>query len=101
MKKFLLLAAAALIFTSCAVKSPVAGWAYTNISDGMAVTGNAGSSKVGTAQVKGYVGTVALGDASIRAACRDAGITRIHHVDYSSVSYVGVYSVYTVIVYGE
>ncbi len=101
MKRFFAFIAAALLLSSCAVKSPVAGWAYTNISDGMAVTGNAGSSKVGTAQVKGYVGTVALGDASIRAACRDAGITRIHHVDYKSLSYVGIYNVYTVIVYGE
>ena len=32
---------------------------------------------------------------------RIAGITRIHHVDYQAKSYVGVYTIYTVIVYGE
>ena len=108
MKKFL---AAALVALACAgcVKSPVVGgiytdvkgFAYTDIKDGMAVTGNAGSSKVGTAEVKGYVGLVALGDASIQTAARDAGITRIHHVDYQAKSYVGVYTIYTVIVYGD
>lgn len=65
------------------------------------VTGNAGSSKVGTAEAKGYLGVVALGDASIQAAAREAGITRIHHVDYQAKSYVGVYTIYTIIVYGD
>ncbi len=99
-KKILTLAFAAVVMMGC-VKSPVQGIFYTDIQDGMAVTGNAGSSKVGTAEIKGYVGVVALGDASIQAACKDAGITRIHHVDYKSLSYVGVYNIYTVVVYGE
>ncbi len=102
MKKVLAAAFAALFFAGCGVvKSPVAGLAFTDVRDGMAVTGNAGSSKVGTAEVKGYVGLVAIGDASIQAAARDAGITRIHHVDYQTRSYVGMYNIYTVIVYGE
>ncbi len=102
MKKFLASAlfAAALMATGC-VKSPVVGGAYTDVKDGLAVTGNAGSSKVGTAEVKGYLGLVALGDASIQTAAREAGITRIHHVDYQTKSYVGVYTIYTIIVYGD
>ena len=48
------------------MKSPVVGGIYTDVKDGLAVTGNAGSSKVGTAEVKGYVGVVAMGDASIQ-----------------------------------
>lgn len=102
MKKILatVLAAAALMAAGC-VKTPVSGFAYTDIKDGMAVTGNAGSSKVGTAEVKGYVGLVALGDASIQTAAREAGITRIHHVDYQTKSYVSVYTIYTIIVYGD
>lgn len=99
---FTLTALAALAFTGCGVvKTPVTGMFYTNVKDGMAVTANAGSSKVGTAEAKGYLGIVALGDASIQAAAKEAGITRIHHVDYEAKSYVGVYNVYTVIVYGE
>ena len=83
------------------VKSPLNGGIYTDVKDGLAVTGNAGSSKVGTAQAMGILGLVAIGDASIQAAAKDAGITRIHHVDYESKSYVGVYNLYTVVVYGE
>lgn len=100
MKKIFAAAFAALLFTGC-VKAPLIGGIYTDIKDGMAVTGNAGSSKIGTAEAKGYVGLVALGDASIQAAAREAGITRIHHVDYEAKSYVGVYTIYTIIVYGD
>lgn len=100
MKKLLTLAFAAAMLTGC-VKSPLTGGIYTDVRDGMAVTGNSGSSKVGTSEAKGYVGLVALGDASIQTAARSAGITRIHHVDYMVKSYVGVYTTYTVIVYGD
>ncbi len=100
MKKFLAIAAATVLMTGC-VKSPVIGGLYTNVKDGVAVTANAGSSKVGTAEAKGYVGVIALGDASIQAAAKSAGITRIHHVDYQAKSYLGFYTVYTTIVYGE
>ena len=102
MKKLLsgIFACAALLSVGCA-KSPLVGGIYTDVKDGLAVTGNAGSSKVGTAEVKGYVGLVALGDASIQTAAREAGITRIHHVDYQTKSYVGVYTIYTIIVYGD
>lgn len=102
MKKLLagIFACTALLSVGCA-KSPVVGGIYTDVKDGLAVTGNAGSSKVGTAEVKGYVGLVALGDASIQTAAREAGITRIHHVDYQTKSYVGVYTIYTIIVYGD
>ncbi|MEG1621941.1 MAG: TRL-like family protein [Alistipes sp.] len=102
MKKILALACVALFATSCSVvKTPVAGMFYTNVKDGLSVTSNTGSSKVGTASVVGYVGIVSIGDASIQTAAKDAGISRIHHVDYESKSYVGVYSKYTIIVYGE
>ena len=102
MKKLLagMFACAALLSVGCA-KAPVVGGIFTDVKDGLAVTGNAGSSKVGTAEVKGYVGLVALGDASIQTAAREAGITRIHHVDYQTKSYVGVYTIYTIIVYGD
>ena len=106
MKKLFAFAFAAMMLAGC-VKSPLVGGIYTDVKDGLAVTGNAGSSKVGTAEAKGYVGVVALGDAVPRgeartqAAAREAGITRIHHVDYQAKSYVGVYTIYTIIVYGD
>ena len=63
--------------------------------------GRAGRDGQRRVEAKGYVGVVALGDASIQAAAREAGITRIHHVDYQAKSYVGVYTIYTIIVYGD
>ena len=69
------------------VKSPLNGGIYTDVKDGLAVTGNAGSSKVGTAQAMGILGLKPYGDAS-SPGCQDAGITRIHH-DYDEVLSVG------------
>ena len=100
MKKLFAFAFAAMMLAGC-VKSPLVGGIYTDVKDGLAVTGNAGSSKVGTAEAKGYVGVVALGDASIQAAAREAGITRIHHVDYQSFNDAATTAIYTIIVYGD
>lgn len=100
MKKIFTLAFAAMMFVGC-VKSPLVGGIYTDVKDGLAVTGNAGSSKVGTAEAKGYLGVVGAGRCEHSGRAREAGITRIHHVDYQAKSYVGVYTIYTIIVYGD
>ncbi len=92
----------AALFSSCAVgKSPIAGFAYTDIKDGLAVTSNTGASKVGISTATGYVGVVAMGDASIESAAKNGGITRIQHVDYHTKSILGLYTTYTTIVYGQ
>lgn len=96
---FVLLSA---LLSSCAIgKSPISGFAYTDVKDGLAVTSNTGSSKVGTSQASGYVGLVTTGDASIEAAAKNGGITRIQHVDYHTKSILGLYTTYTTIVYGQ
>ncbi len=104
-KNFLILASmafAAAVITSCgAVKSPIGGGAYMDIKDGLTVTGNSGSSKVGTAKATGYVGLIATGDASIDAAAKAGGITSISYVDYHSTSILGIINTYTTIVYGK
>lgn len=102
MKNLLGLLFIVMLMSSCAVgKAPIAGMAYTDIKDGLAVTSNVGSSKVGTSRAVGYVGLVATGDASIETAAKDAGITRIQHVDYHTTSILGLYTTYTTIVYGQ
>jgi hypothetical protein len=102
MKKVLFSIALGALLTSCAgVKSPIMGAAYTSVKDGLLVTGNSGSSKVGVAEAVGYVGLIALGDASIQAAAKSAGITKIHHVDYESSSILGIINNYKIVVYGE
>jgi len=105
MKKFLLVAlflVGGVFVSSCAsVKSPVMGLIYTDVKAPEAVTSNAGKSKVGTAMATSILGLIAQGDASIDTAAKSAGITRIHHVDYHSTSILGIYSTFTVTVYGE
>ena len=93
-----------LIFhNGCAavVQSPVTGFVYTNLKYGLEVGTNAKSTKVGTAECKSFLGIVATGDASIKAACQNAGITKIHHVDVQVKSILGFFATYTIIVYGE
>ncbi len=100
--KSLLVVGASALLTSCAmVQSPVNGSMMTNVKAPLAVTGNSGSSKVGTGEVKSILGIIASGDASIQKAAKEAGITKIHHVDYEAKSLLGITASYKVFVYGE
>ncbi|NBC82855.1 MAG: hypothetical protein GVY19_05680 [Bacteroidetes bacterium] len=105
MKKLIVLVAivALFLFSSCAayVASPALGALYTDVKYPMAVTSNANSAKVGSAEVTSILGIVATGDASIDAAAKSAGITKIHHVDVHATSILGIFATYTVLVYGE
>ena len=72
MKKVLLSAAVAatLLLSSCGGAGPIMGWAYTDVTYPSSATSNTLGSKVGKAEAKGYLGTVAIGDASIEAAAK-------------------------------
>lgn len=90
------------LLSSCAaVKSPLIGVAYTDLKAPFAITSNSASTKVGTAKATSILGIIATGDASIDAAAKSAGITKIHHVDEEVKSILGFYAVYTIVVYGE
>ena len=56
--------------------------------------------KVGMSQAEGIV-LVAYGDASISAAMKDGGLTKVHHVDKECFNVLGVYARSKTIVYGE
>jgi hypothetical protein len=105
MKKMKLLAVAvvsALMFSSCAmVKSPLMAVIYTDVKGPVTATSNSVSSKVGVASASCILGIVATGDASIDAAAKKAGITKIHHVDEHATNILGIYATYEVMVYGE
>ena len=85
----------------------VAGGLYTNVTDAaqhvaVAVDTTASSNKRGTASAHSVLGLVALGDASIDAAMKQAGITKVHHVDHNvHIVLFGFYAQTTTIVYGE
>jgi hypothetical protein len=56
---------------------------------------------MGTSVATSILGLIATGDASIEAAAKAGGISKIHHVDYQAMSILGLYSTFTTVVYGE
>jgi hypothetical protein len=92
----------ALAFAGCAVgRAPVNGIWYSDVKDGYLATSNAACTKQGTGTATSYLGVVAVGDASVSSAATNAGITKIHHIDYHTKSMLGIIATYTVTVYGE
>ena len=96
--------ALAMLLTGCVgpiglVGSSGAG-IYTDVSGPILATSNAGASKVGEASSEGII-CVATGDASLKAAMANGGITKIQHADYHVTSVLGLYVKTTVTVYGE
>ncbi len=90
--------AIALGMSSCAAMGN--GMLYNDTVEPNQVTANALGSKVGQAQIVNIVG-VALGDAGVQKAAKEAGITKVSHVDKKVWSILGVYSVTTYTVYGN
>ena len=93
----------AAALTGCATAmSPVTGTMYTNLSGALAATDNPEKpTKIGRSSVRSILGVYAVGNASIEAAAKNAGITRIHHVDYETQTIMGVIADYTIVVYGN
>lgn len=104
MKRFLAMAFVGLVaaasMTGCTFVSPVNGSLYTDVTAGTGVGPAAGSSKKGTATITSILG-VAVGDASLEAAMKNGGVTKVHHIDTHARNILGVYAEYTLIVYGE
>ena len=57
-------------------------------------------SKIGTAEATGII-LFASGDASIKKAMENGGITEIHHVDYEVFNVLNFYVRFKTIVYGN
>ena len=96
-------ALAALVAGCVAPMGPVGavgGSIYMDVSGPVLATSNSSCSKVGEACSQGILG-FATGDCSIKTAAANAGITKIQHVDYRTMSVLGVYAKTTVTVYGE
>ena len=98
-----LVALSALRFTSCATIATPAGVGalYTDMQSGETATSNTVGNKVGTAEATNLLGLLVMGDASINAAAKKAGIKKISHVDSQKTSLLGLCSKYTIFVYGE
>ena len=82
---------------------PPVGMVYTSIKAPLDVDADNTpiGSKKGEAGTISVLGLVAVGDASVRAAAEDGGITTITHLDYELLSVLGVFSSFKTIAYGE
>jgi hypothetical protein len=100
MKKLLGLVLVVLFLSGCATPYPM-GMLYTEVAFPVAAGEGGRGSKVGTAKSTSILGLVATGDASMKTAMANAGITKVKHVDYSCKNILGLYGEYTTTVYGE
>ncbi|MGB9771178.1 MAG: TRL-like family protein [Candidatus Kapaibacteriota bacterium] len=91
------------IFAGCSAMgvAPVTGFLYTDIKAPVTATSNTSYTKIGTASCNSILGLIATGDASIEAACKSVGITKIHHVDYHTTNILGIIATFKVYVYGD
>ena len=89
-----------VLLCGCAAVTPMTGSLYVEMSGPVAVGDGKGMSKIGTAEATGIIGIV-TGDASISAAMKNGGITKIHHVDSKVQNFLGLFAKYTTVVYGE
>lgn len=98
----LALAASAVIASGCAsVASPVGFAAFTNVSGPVTATENAGGAKEGQACATNILGLIATGDASVEAAARNGGISKISSVDHDSLGVLSFYSKFCTVVKGN
>ncbi len=93
------------IMTGCCagvdMNAPVLGGLYANYKAPNSVGTDAMPYKVGTAECRSFLGWIATGDCSIGTAAKNAGIAKIHHVDYEFKQILQIVGTYKVIVYGE
>jgi hypothetical protein len=93
---------AALMLGGCATSQPV-GWGVTQVKLPQAVGDGAVKQgmKKGVSECKSYLAIVAAGDASIEAAAKNGGITKIQFVDWEADNILGIIGTYKCTVYGE
>jgi hypothetical protein len=96
-----MLVAVGFMLTGCASPLPMGG-IYTEVKMPVG-TGDSAvkATKVGVSQCTSILGMLATGDASIDAAKKQGGITKVSHVDWSAKNILGIIGNYTTTVYGE
>ncbi len=90
----------AVLLAGCATPYPT-GFLFTEVKLPAIATANKGGDKVGVSECTSILGLIATGDASIEAAAKSAGITKIHSVDWEAKNILGIYGVYKTVVRGE
>jgi hypothetical protein len=106
MKKlgFFVLLASICMLVGCAGPYQPGIW-YSNMDAPMCSPDDASGlqigSKTGTSQMVNYVGVVAIGDASIQTAARNAGISKVKTVDVHYNSILGIINTTTTKITGD
>ncbi len=110
MKKALLLGIIPIVcltmMTGCIPGFYTVGTLYTAVKTPAEVIAYYGptanqAAKVSKVTATNILGIIATGDASLEAAMKQGGITKVHHVDQEVTSILGLWSTYTIYVYGE
>ena len=102
-KKFMMLAASVMLalgLSSCGAVADL-GVFYMGHTKPLAVTGNKVGTKVGTAHTTNLFNFAVWGDAGIEKAAKQAGITKISHVDVKTTSILTIFCKRTYYVYGD
>ena len=92
---------ATLGMTGCAAVGPLPGVIYSNYKFPSIASQAGPGRKSGSSQARSYLAMVSVGDASVDAACKNGGITKINTVDTQGWSILGISSTWTTIVTGE
>lgn len=99
------LAAVCLLAMGCysAPVMPPSGFIYSNIEAPVspAVSGQPIGARRGTASSTAILGLFATGDASVKKAVQDGGISDPKHIDYEYFNFLGLYQKFTTVVYGD
>ncbi|MFY9270732.1 MAG: TRL-like family protein [Candidatus Manganitrophaceae bacterium] len=80
---------------------PLTGFLYTEGKAPYHAVENATAGKSGKACATSILGIVATGDASIEAAMKAGGITKVAAVDYSNKSILGLWAEFCTIASGQ
>ncbi len=104
MKKLLVVAALAAVGSGCVMVGPSNAKSALTLAvqspDMSFVDNSVQPLKKGMATARGII-CFADGDASLKAAMENGGITKVHHVDYKVKNILGIVGSTTTIVYGE
>ena len=104
MKKLIAVAALAVIASGCIMvgKTNAAAPLMLNVQspDTSFIDNSVNPAKKGTATASGII-IFTEGDASLKKAMENGGITKVHHVDYEVKSIFGIVGSSTTIVWGE
>lgn len=104
MKKLMAMAALAVCASGCVMtrSDTIASALTLNVKspDTSFIDNSVKPAKTGVAKASGII-CFCEGDASLKAAMDNGGITKIHHVDREVRNILGIIAEYTTIVYGE